>query len=125
MISRKTLGIVALSVCALSASSLYYTKKDREASVKKYFNSPQVGDIYKMKRDTREDGVSVFYLKIKDIGQESIYFYRSRMTAGALNDTFLKQFDTTETVVLSKAELAEIAAAKPGETTQLVEIERK
>jgi hypothetical protein len=129
MLSRKTIWTVILSVCAFTAAYLYYVKKEREASIKNYFPSPRIGDIYKLKKDTREDGVTVFYLKIKDIGEQSIYFYPSRLVAGALHDSFLKHFDTTETEVYTKKELAEIVAGKwmtpSKDETQLVEIERK
>jgi len=129
MISRKTLWTVVLSVCAFTALYLLYIKQERAASVKKYFPQPQLGDIYKMKTRTSKDGIQVFYLKIKDIGRESIYFYRSRLTNTALQDTFLEQFDTTETEVYSKNELAEIVAGQWNtvgkDNTQLIEIERK
>ena len=128
MISRKTVWTVILSVCAFTAAYLFYVKKEREASIKNYFPHPLVGDIYKLKKDTR-DGVTVFYLKIKDIGEESIYFYPSRLLASAMHDSFLKHFDTTETTVYTKKELAEIAAGKwktaSKDDTELIEIERK
>jgi len=129
MISRKRIWAIILLVCAFTAGYLYYVKKEREASIKNYFPHPQIGDIYKMQKDTREEGVVVFYLKIKDIGEQSIYFYPSRLVAGALHDSFLKDFDTTETEVYTKAELAEIVAGKwmlPSKNRmQLIEIERK
>lgn len=129
MISRKTLWTVILSVGVFTAGYLYYVKKDRENSITNYFQQPRPGDIYKMKKDTREDGLVVFYLKIKDIGEQSIYFYPSRLVGGALHDNFLKHFDTTGTTVYSKKELAEIAAGKwknaTNDFTELVEIERK
>ncbi len=129
MITRKTLWTVVLSVCAFTALYLFYVKQERDASVKKYLLQPQLGDVYKMKARTSADGAIVFYLQVKDIGRESIYFYRSRMTGGAAYDVLLKRFDTTETAVYTRKELAEIAAGQwntvAKDNTQLIEIERK
>ncbi|HTL09849.1 MAG TPA: hypothetical protein VL307_16360 [Chitinophagaceae bacterium] len=129
MITAKRFWSVFIVVAAFTGAYLFYVKKDREASIRQYITQPQIGDIYKMRRETRQDGVMVFYLKIKDIGQESIYFYPSRLINGALHDSFLKQFDTTETEVFTKKELAAIAAGQwnnaAKDKTVLVEIERK
>ncbi|MEO6316132.1 MAG: hypothetical protein ABIU63_12285 [Chitinophagaceae bacterium] len=128
MITRKAIWTVILSVCAFTAVYLYYVKKERTESVKNYFSQPRVGDIYKLRKDTRE-GVTVFYLKIKDVGEQSIYFYPGRLQAGALHDSFLKHFDTTETEVYTKKELAEIVGGQwktaRKDETELIEIERK
>jgi hypothetical protein len=129
MISRKRLLIVFLSVCGFTVVYLYYVKQERQASVAKYFPHPQTGDIYKMRKDTRGEGVTMFYLRIKDIGEQSIYFYPSRMETSVVSDVFLKHFDTTQTEVFTKNELAEIVAGKwmaPGKgKMELLEIERK
>ncbi|MEP6750013.1 MAG: hypothetical protein ABJB86_19900 [Bacteroidota bacterium] len=129
MISRKRLLIVFLSVCGFTIVYLYYVKQARQASIAKYFSHPQLGDIYKMRKDTRAEGVTMFYLRIKDIGEQSIYFYPSRMQTGAVSDVFLNHFDTTGTEVYTKKELAEIVAGKwmvqSKNKTELLEIERK
>ena len=129
MISRKRFWILCLSIGIFTAAYLFYVKKEREASVRSYFPQPQIGDIYKMRKDSREDGPVVFYLKIKDISHESIYFYPSRLVNGALHDSFLKQFDTTETEVYTRKDLAAIASGQwknaAKDHTELVEIERK
>jgi hypothetical protein len=129
MISRKTFFILLISICGFTAIYLYYVKKERQASIVNYFSNPKIDDIYKMRKETRDDGVTIFYLKIKDIGTESIYFYHSRLIAGAMHDSFLKHFDTTEVDVFTKKELAEIRDGKwmvpVKENTQLLEIERK
>ena len=128
MITRKSLFILFVSICGFTAAYLYYVKKDRESVIARYFPEPRVGDIYKMQQDTRE-GITVFYLKIKDIGQQSIYFYPGRMVSTVLQDNLLKHFDTTETTVYSKKEMAEIVAGKwknaAKDYTELLEIERK
>ena len=128
MISRKSFWILFLSVCGFTAVYLYYVKKDRENSIAHYFPLPQLGDIYKMQHDTR-NGISVYYLKIKDIGQQSIYFYPGRMASTILQDNLMKHFDSTETMVYSKKELEEIVAGKwknaGKDYTELIEIERK
>lgn len=129
MITRKTLWTVVLAVCGFTALYLFYVHKERNASVTKYLPQPQLGDVYKMKARTSTDGAIVYYLKIKDIGKESIYFYPSRMQSGAAYDVLLNRFDTTETEVYTRKELAEIAAGQwntvAKDHTQLIEIERK
>jgi hypothetical protein len=128
MISRKTLFILILSIGAFTAIYLYYIKQQRAASIISYFPDPKLGDIYKMQKET-DEGVTVFYLKIKDIGAESIYFYPGRLMAGAIHDNFLKHFDSTGTTVFTKKELADIKDGKwkvpAKDDTQLLEIERK
>lgn len=128
MISRKTMVWVLLSVCAFTAAYLWYVKEDREAGIKKYCTRPQLGDIYTMRQETHDHGVTVFYLKIKDIGAERIYFYPSRLVAGAPSDIFLKHFDTAETRVYSKKELADIVNGRwnvpEKDYTSLIEIQR-
>jgi len=129
MITGKKLLMLFLSIGGFTAIYLYYVKKERQASVVNYFPNPKIDDIYKMQKETHEDGISVFYLKIKDIGAESIYFYPSRLTAGAMHDSFLKHFDTAEVEVFTKKELSEIKEGKwmipAKDYTKLLEIERK
>jgi hypothetical protein len=129
MIDRKNLLILFLSVCAFTALYLLYVKQDRQHSITKYISDPKIGDIYKMRKETSEDGVFVFYLKIKDIGEQSIYFYPGKMQSGAIIDVFLNHYDTSNTTVYSKKELAKIVAGKwmiaDKDKTQLLEIERK
>ncbi len=128
MISRKTFFILILSIGTFTAIYLYYVKKERAASIDSYFPDPQTGDIYKMQKET-SDGVIIYYLKIKDIGHQSIYFYPGLLTAGAIHDSFLKHFDSSETVVIARKELTEIRNGKwkitAKDQTQLLEIERK
>ncbi len=129
MLRKQRIWTIVISVCVFTAVYLYYVKLDREASIKKYLPMPRIGDIYKMQRETYDNGVYVFYLKVKDIGEQSIYFSKSRTSMMASSDIFLKDFDTTNTEVLSKKELAEIAAGKwmndSSNNTKLIEIERK
>jgi hypothetical protein len=128
MIFRKTLLILTLSIGGFTAIYLYYIKKQRQASILHYFYPPKIGDIYKMQKET-EEGVIIFYLKIKDIDSGRIYFYPGRLVAGAIHDSFLKHFDTTETTVYTEKELTEIKDGKwklrAKDGTQLLEIERK
>ncbi len=126
--SRKRIWTVIVAVIVFTAVYTLFVKKEREAGIKKYLPQPQLGDIYKMQKDTRE-GVAVFYLKVKDIGTQSIYFYPSLSSSGAANDIYLKNFDTTETAVYSRKELVAIAAGEwnvpDRDRMQLIEIERK
>jgi hypothetical protein len=128
IMSRKRIWTVVLSVIVFSAAYLFYVKKEREMAIKKYLPQPQLGDIYKMQKATR-GGVTVFYLKVKDIGTQSIYFYPGLSSATTANDIFLKNFDTTETEVFSRKELMAIAAGEwdvpDRDRTKLIEIERK
>src|ERR1700733_12280051 len=68
MLSRKT--IILLFVCIVGFTALYlmYVNKERQASIVRYAGNPNLGDIYKMQQQTSGEGVTVYYLKIKDIG---------------------------------------------------------
>jgi hypothetical protein len=129
MINRSTFLILFLSICAFTAVYLYYVKKERQNSIANYFPDPKIGDVYKMQRETYEDGLTVFYLKIKDIGEESIYFYPGRFYSGAMENDLLNDYDASQTKVYTKKELSDIIAGKwivsSKDKTQLLEIERK
>lgn len=119
-----------MSIVGFIVVYLYFVNKERAATISLYFPKPAIGDIYKMQMETRDDGVVVYYLKIKDIGKESIYFYGSKLMMGAMHDSFLKQFDTSDVQVIPIKDLQEIAQGKWKEDAgkdhkQILEIERK
>ena len=109
--SRKRVWIVILAVIVFTAVYAVYVKQERASAISRLLPQPQVGDIYKMQKDTRE-GTMVYYLKVKDVGAQSIYFYPGLTSAGVANDIYLKNFDTTETEVYSRKELLAIAAGE-------------
>jgi hypothetical protein len=121
--SGKKWLILFLSIGGLTAIYLYYVKKERQASITTYFSNPRINDVYKMQDDYSFDRREVYYLKIKDIGKESIYFYPSYGAAGSIHDGFLNHFDTSAVKVFTKRELQEIRDGK--KSLQLVEIVRK
>ncbi|MFT3934672.1 MAG: hypothetical protein QM726_13700 [Chitinophagaceae bacterium] len=127
--NKKKLLYIALTVFVFTAAYLFYVKIDRDNSIKTYLPQPRIGDIYKMQTETSEEGVIIYYLKVKDVGAQSIYFYQSKTAMIAASDIFLKNFDTTNTQVYSRKELEEIAAGKwmnkASHNTKLIEIERK
>ncbi len=129
MINRRTFWLMVLAIAGATAIYLYEVKRERLASIQNYFPQPRMGDIYKMQRESRDDAVGVFYLKIKDIGSESIYFYQSKLIMGAMHDGFLKQFDTSEVQVFTKKELSEIRLGQWDNAAKnhlkILEIERK
>jgi len=128
-INKKTIWITILSVCGFTAAYLYYVKRERAISVHNYVSTPRVGDIYIVEKETPEDGQFVYYLKVKGTDEQNIYFYRSKLTAGAPYDVLLSQFDTTKKEQYSKLEIAAIVSGKwmtPNhDMTRLIEIERK
>jgi len=129
VLTKKTIWTIVLSVCTFTATYLYYIKIERARSIKKYFAQPQPGDVYIIRKETAEEGVYVYYLKISGIDEQSINFYRSRLTMSAPYDVLLEQFDKTRTESYTKAELSAIIAGKwmnaYKENTQVLEIERK
>ena len=121
--SGKKYLILFLSISAFTAIYLYYVKQQRQASIASYFPQPRINDVYKMQDDYTDKGREVFYLKIKDIGKESIYFYPSYGASTAIHDGFLNHFDTSAVKVFTKRELQEIKEGKG--SIQLLEIVRK
>lgn len=121
--------ILFLVIGAGTAAYLYYVQQYRTASIASYFGVPKIGDTYKMEKRFGRDGKATFYLKIKDIGAESIYFYQSKMTGNGLNDVLLGHYDTTEVKVYTKKELWEIKEGRWNndfkDYTILKEISRK
>lgn len=129
MINRRALWLMVLAIVGATAIYLYEVKQERQTSIQAYFPQPRIGDIYKIQSETRDNGAGVFYLKIKDIGSESIYFYSSKLRTIAIDDALLKQFDTSEVEVYTKKELAEIKQGQWNNAAKmqlrLLEIERK
>jgi hypothetical protein len=121
--------LLFLVIGAATAAYLYYVQQYRHASLVSYFGQPKIGDIYKMEKKFGRDGKATFYLKIKDIGAESIYFYQSKMTGNGMNDVLLGHYDTTEVEVYSKKEMQDIKEGRWNndfkDYTTLKEITRK
>jgi hypothetical protein len=127
--TRKQYLFLFLAIGAATAAYLYYVQQYRKKSITDYFDRPQTGDVYKMEKKFGTAGINTFYLKIKDVGAESIYFYQSRMTGNGMNDVLLNNYDTLEVEVYSKKELREIKDGKWNtdfkDYTRLLEISRK
>jgi len=127
--SRRTIWTTILVVVAFTAFYVYYVQQERKESIRKFSSNPRIGDIYKMRMKDWGKGDIVFYLKVNDIDSGRIYFYRSKLILGGLHDSFLKQFDKSQTQVFTKNELAEIIAGEwknaARQYMELVEIERK
>lgn len=128
-VNKKAFWIVVITIVILTPAYLFYVKKERAGSVKTLSVQPQVGDIYKMRQDTPEDGEFVFYLKIVKIDGENISFIRSKLTTSMPNDALLEQFDPQKQMNRTKDELREIAAGKwkvaSRDKTEIIEIERR
>lgn len=121
--NKKALLILVLSIIGFLAIYLYYVKKDRQESIVKYFPDPHINDIYKVQRNSRAEGRTVTYLKIKDIGKGSLYFYPGYSSSNGINDGFLNHFDTSDVVVYTKKELLEMKEGKSD--AEILEIVRK
>src|SRR5882672_4652374 len=104
MLPGKKMLIIALSVIAFTVVYLYYVKQGRNQSISLYLPQPQAGDVYKMESNTSEGQIS-FYLKVKEVAAEGVYFYLSRATSNVATDIFLNHFDSTETIRYGKKEL--------------------
>jgi len=129
MTYRKNFLILVLCIGAFIAAYLFYVKKERQASVARYLPQPLPGDIYKMERKTHAEGRTAYYLQVKEVSAQGVYFYPSQMTAWAPTDIFLKHFDSTEVIRYSKKELEQIKDGQwdndDHDYTTLLEISRK
>jgi hypothetical protein len=120
--TKRTLLLLVIGIGGFLVIYLYYVKQERMASIARYFPDPQINDVYKMERHSREEGREVYYLKLKDIGKESLYFYPSRMSSTGIHDGFLNHFDTLNVVVYSRKEMEEIHGGNTG--IEILEIKR-
>lgn len=129
MVSRKTQIVLFLCIVAFVAVYLFYVKKDRQTSIARYLSRPLPGDIYKLERKTRSEGLVAFYLQVKEVSDDGVDFYPSLMSAWAPNDIFLKHFDSTQTVRYTQKELRQISDGRwddaEHDNTVLLEISRK
>ncbi|HSC40057.1 MAG TPA: hypothetical protein VLD19_19370 [Chitinophagaceae bacterium] len=128
MLPGKKMLLILLSVIAFTVIYLYYVKQDRNKSISLYLSQPQAGDVYKMESNTSEGEIS-FYLKVKEVAAEGVYFYRSGATSNTANDIFLNHFDSTETIRYGKKELLQLKDGQWNNVdhnyTTLLEISRK
>jgi len=123
-VNRKTFLILLLCITGFTAVYLYYVKKQRQEAIASYLPRPLVGDIYKM-----EAANAVFYLQVKEVKADAVYFYRSRLDAWAASDILLNQFDSSTVVPYGKKDLEEIKNGRwddePHDHTSLIDISRK
>ena len=104
MLPGKKMLVIALSVIAFTVVYLYYVKQERNKSISLYLSQPQAGDVYKMRVQV-SGGEFVYYMKVKDVIGESVFFYPGRATSNAANDIFLNHYDSTETIRYGKKDL--------------------
>lgn len=128
MMKGRTLLFLLLGIGGFLAFYISYVKKERKESVQRYVVNPKIGDVYKMQFEN-DEGSAVTYYKINDIGKEAIYFYPGYNSSDRINDSFLRHFDTTQTVVFSRKDILEIRdglwKSYRKNYTELLEIERK
>jgi hypothetical protein len=125
----KALKIAAV-IAAILIIYLQFVNKDRDASLKKYFDTPQAGDIYKIRYDDKETGFSsVRYFKIADFNENTVFFFRSKMSSRNISDLFLGQYDESATIGFSRQNLLDIKAGiffnNEMLNAKLLEIERR
>jgi hypothetical protein len=113
MSTGKRYLILFVGICAATAAYLYYVHESRKASIEKYFNQPQVGDIYKFEQDD-EDGSNRWttYKKVIAISPEGLTFINSKMKAGGSSDIVLRHFDAGDQVFYSHRQLKAIKDGK-------------
>ena len=120
--------VIALCVIGFTVAYLYYVKQERNKSISLYLSQPQAGDVYKMESNTSESQLS-FYLKVKEVSAEGVYFYRSRVNSNVADDIFLNHYDSTETIRYPKKELLQLKDGQwnnvDHDYTSLLEISRK
>src|SRR5882724_5224688 len=96
-INRKTFFILLVSIVGFTVAYLHYVKKQRLQNIAQYLPTPQAGDVYKVETEN-----SVIYWQVKETAAEGVFFYRSKLSALAASDIFLKQFDSSDVIRFSK-----------------------
>ncbi len=128
MIGGKQLLYLFAGIAIALACYLFYIDTERKQSVALYFSSPQIGDVYKIKRYEDDGKRWVHYLKLKEINDSGLVFMRSKMAADASSDYLLNHYNETSSVVYTYKELAEIKDGKwetwQKDNTKLIEIKR-
>ena len=123
-LNKKIILILVIGIVGFLVIYLPYVKNERSKSIENYFAHPRVGDVYKFNIKSHDRRYTTFYYKIKDIGNEIIYFYPGIVTgAYGENDAILNHYDSAETEVMTKKELQEIRNGSS--STALLEIVRK
>lgn len=102
---------------------------DRSENIQQFFKVPEPGDIYKIRYKDEDNNTTVRYFKVAEQNEESVFFYRGRLSAWNLSDVFLDDYDTEQMTRFSKTELEKIRAGQFSNNemkdAELVEIERK
>ncbi len=118
-----------VSISLFIAIYLYFVGVERSNSIKRYFNDPQVGDIYKIKSDEEDGERWLRYYKVAEVQSNHLVFYKSKMMADASVDYLLNHYDTLNPVIYSRNELAGIKEGKwknnQRNNTELIEIVRR
>jgi len=108
---------------------LQHVRSERAQAIIQFFDAPKVGDVYKVKFRNSLGERWVRYYKIADMNENTVFFYRGRLSAWNVSDAFLNEFETETMVSFSAEDLQKIKAGtftnNEMKNAQLVEIERR
>lgn len=105
-----------------------HVQQERRDSIQTLFANPQPGDIYKIRFTNLEGNRSVRYFKVSEKNEQAVFFYRGKLSAWNVSDVFLNEFDISQQLSFSYADLQKIKAGtftnNEMKDAELVEIER-
>lgn len=128
MVSIPHKGKLLLVILIATAAYLFYISEQRKTSIKKYFATPKIGDVYKLELDDdEEDGKRYTHLlKIKKITTKGISFEVMNLKSKGFSISF-KLVNEFDTCFYSHNQLKDIIEDKKVAPNypQLIEIIRK
>ncbi|MBX3257896.1 MAG: hypothetical protein KF862_27445 [Chitinophagaceae bacterium] len=123
-------NILILTI-AMGIALFFYIRnvqQERSDSIQLLFAKPQPGDVYKIRYTDLGGGRSVRYFKVAEIGEDAVFFYRGKLSGWNVSDVFLSEFDISQLLSFSYADLKKIKEGtfnnNEMQNAQLVEIER-
>lgn len=106
-----------------------YVNKERAAGIQVLFNQPEAGDVYKIRYTDGNGSRTVRYFKVAEVTDESVSFYRGKLSGWNVSDIFLDEYDRDWKISLSPQDLQKIKEGKFNNNDMkdaiLIEIERK
>ena len=80
-------------------------KIDRHNTIENYFGSPKIGDIYKIRYKNIHGATRVQYFKVADLNAATLFLFRGKLTARAIDDTLLDAYETDHEESFSRADM--------------------
>lgn len=91
---------------------LQHVRSERAETINKFFNAPQVGDVYKVKFRNTQGERWVRYYKVADMNENTVFFYRGKLVAWGITDVLLDHYETENLLSYSKDDLNKIRHGK-------------